>query len=130
MKRLEICIPAILVALVLGLSTPQKAEARLQYYKGFEKAYGKTIEGVDDAKCGICHGGEKGKNKKKLSKYADEFREALGKEDGKEAKDTKNVKDADKIDAALKAVEAKEVEAGKTYGDLLKSGKLPPAAEE
>lgn len=61
-----------------------------------------------------------GKDKKVLSDYATAFKEALGKKD---------VKDAEKIAAALKQAEEKEYEPGKTYGMLLRNGMFPPPAK-
>jgi hypothetical protein len=102
--------------------TPQQAQARMEYWKAFKGTYTKLDqEKVETSvKCGICHGGEKGVNKKKLSKYAEELKAELG---------AKAVKDEEKIKKALTAVEAKKTADGKTYGDLLKEGKFPPAAE-
>jgi len=56
-------------------------------------------------------------NKKKRNNYGMALRKALGK---------KNVKKSDVIKKALKSIESgKSAVAGKTFGDLLKAGKLP-----
>lgn len=121
MKRFSMFVLAIVAVATSGLLTPRQAEARLPYFNNFKETYSKLDSmKVDDTKCGICHGGEKGANKKKLSKYAQELKAALGKT---------NIKDADEIKKALKAVEAKDAGDGKTYGDLLNDGKFPAVAE-
>ena len=101
----------------LGLCFANSVQARPQYFENFKGAY-PDIKEAADLKCGVCHG-EKGAKKKIVSDYAKELGTALG---------AKDVKDADAIKKALKAVEAKEAEKGKTYGDILKGGKLPAPA--
>ena len=121
MKRFSMFVLAIVAIAASGLMSPEQVQARMPYFNAFKAEYTK-LDGakVDETKCGICHGGEKGANKKKLSKYATELKGALGKS---------NVKDEAEIKKALKAVEAKDAGDGKTYGDLLKEGKFPAAAE-
>jgi len=121
MKRFSMFVLAIVAIASAGLMTPDQAQARPDYFKYFKAEYTKLdATKVDDTKCGICHGGEKGAMKKKLSKYAQELKTTLGKS---------NVKDEAEIKKALKTVESKDAGDGKTYGDLLKEGKFPPAAE-
>lgn len=120
MKRLAVSVFGAAVALTLFVSAPQKAEARMQYYKEFESLYKDKLKDIDTKKCGICHG-KMGNDKKKVSDYGKELGTALG---------AKNVKDVDKIKDAFKAIEAKDAGSGKTYGDLLKDGQYPaPAAD-
>ena len=90
-------------------------EARPQYLGAFTKNYTDLAAEANKAKCAICHG----KDKKERNNYG----AALGKAIGK-----KNEKDADALKAALKKAEAgkSDVE-GKTFGDLIKDGKLPNA---
>jgi hypothetical protein len=121
MKRFSMLVLAAVAMGACGLMTPEQAQARQPYFNNFKELYTKLDSAkVDETKCGICHGGEKGANKKKLSKYAQELKSALGKS---------NVKEPEDIKKALKAVEAKDAGDGKTYGDLLKDGKFPAAAE-
>jgi hypothetical protein len=121
MKRFSMMVLALVAMGAFGLMRPETAQARMPYFNAFKGEYTKLdASTVDDNKCGICHGGEKGANKKKLSKYAQELKTALGKT---------NVKEMEDIKKALKAVESKDAGDGKTYGDLLKEGKLPAAAE-
>lgn len=108
----------VTVAAVLGLmvSGPKQASAQKQYLDAFIAKY--DIAEAKEKKCLVCHGA---KSKKERSDYAKALEEALGE---------KKVKDEAKIMAALATVEGKEYEDGKTYGQLLKDGKLPaPFAE-
>ena len=103
---------------VAALAAGTSAEARQPYKKAFQETYTKIPAAMIN--CGACHGGEMGKDKKVLSDYATAFKDALG---------GTNVKDADKIAAALKTAEEKDYEPGKTYGMLLLNGMLPPPAK-
>ena len=121
MKRFSMFVLAVAVIATSGLLTPEQVQARQPYFNAFKETYKKLDESkVDELKCGICHGGEKGANKKKLSKYAQEIGKGLG---------GKNVKDMDKIKEALKAAEKGDAGDGKTFGDLMNEGKFPAAAE-
>lgn len=115
MKKLMLLVAA--VAVVGMFAAPQQAEARPQYLKGFVAKY--DIAEAKEKKCGVCHG-EGGKNKKVVSDYGKALGKALGK---------KNVKGADDIAAALDSAAKADAGDGKTYGDWLKDGKLPPLAE-
>lgn len=96
------------------VSAPQDAQARPGYLKAFNTAYPALKEAADGAKCGICHFGEKKTNR---NDYGKAMGEALG---------AKDVKNADDVAAALKkAAAGKSSTEGKTFGDLLKDGKLP-----
>lgn len=116
MKKLMLLVAAVAVVGMFA-AAPQQAEARPQYLKGFVGQY--DISEASEKKCGVCHG-KGGKDKKTVSDYGKALGKALGK---------KNVKGADDIKAALKAAEAGDAGDGKTFGDWLKAGKLPPAAE-
>ncbi|MEX1232844.1 MAG: hypothetical protein WEB58_21535 [Planctomycetaceae bacterium] len=114
--RLGIIITFAFVAMVLG-SASQQADARPNYLKKFSADY-PEVKDAAELKCGVCHG----KDKKKRNNYA----MALGK-----ALDAKNVKEDDKIAEALKKIEEEDsATEGKTFGDLLKEGKLPGEAIE
>lgn len=121
MKRFSMFVLALVAMGATGLMRPEAAQARMQYFTAFKGEYTKLdATKVDETKCGICHGGDKGSNKKKTSKYAQEVAKGLG---------GKNVKDEAKIKEAFKAAEKADAGNGKTYGDLLKAGTFPPAAE-
>jgi hypothetical protein len=97
------------------VSGPQDAQARPDYLnKGFNVVYPALKDQAETAKCGICHFGEKKSNR---NDYGMAVGEALG---------AKNVKDEKAIADALKKAEAgKSSVEGKTFGDLIKAGKLP-----
>ena len=98
------------------VSGPQDAQARPGYLKAFNTAYPKLKDAADVAKCGVCHFGEKKTNR---NDYAKAMSEALG-------VGVKDVKVAADVEAALKKAEAgKSSTEGKTFGDLIKDGKLP-----
>ena len=93
------------------ITQPRDAEARPGHRKIFEKEYPKV--NIKKVKCNVCH---EGKSKKKRNVY--------GKALGKLMK--KNEKDKKKVVEALKKVEKeKSAIKDKTFGDLLKAGKLP-----
>ncbi|WP_417851177.1 hypothetical protein [Thalassoglobus sp.] len=116
MKNLMLGMAAIAVVGFFA-AAPQQAEARPQYLKGFIAKY--DIAEAKEKKCGVCHG-EGGKNKKMVSDYGKALGKALGK---------KNVKSADDIASGLDEAAKADAGDGKTFGDVLKSGKLPAAAE-
>ncbi len=117
MRKVTMAACTCVALLAMTASTPREAAAQKQYMDAFIETYDTVAEEAKEKKCLICHG----KSKKVRSDYAKELEKALG---------AKKVKDVDKIKSALTQVEGKEFEDGKTYGQLLKSGKLPaPAAE-
>lgn len=114
-KLITVCVAALIAACIL--SAPQQAQARPEYQKAFLGKYGENEaikKAVEEKKCGVCHGMKKSDR----SEYA----KALGK-----ALDAKMVKDEKKILEALGKVDEMKIKDGedKTYGALLKDGKLP-----
>jgi hypothetical protein len=102
------------IVAVMFTANADQAEARPPYLKAFVTAYPNLKDAAKAAKCGVCH---PVKDKKKRNDYG----MALGKAIGK-----KNEKDAAKLAEALKKTEKeKSGTEGKTYGDLIKDGKLP-----
>lgn len=97
-------------------SAPRDAQARPGYLKNFSTAYPALKEQADTIKCGICHFGESKKNR---NDYGKALTEALG-EGVKDVKVEKTV-----IDAMKKAEAGKSSTEGKTFGELIKDGKLP-----
>lgn len=96
------------------VSGPQDAQARPGYLKAFNTAYPSLKDAAETAKCGVCHFGEKKSNR---NDYGKAMGEALG---------AKDIKDAKALEDALKKIEtAKSGTEGKTFGDLIKDGKLP-----
>ena len=106
---------SVLVGFVAGLAlfACSDASARPPYCKTFIAEYPK-VEAAKDAKCAICHPKTDDKEVRNI------YGQALSKFTGQ------NEKDAAKIKEALKKAEGeKSAVDGKTFGDLLKEGKLP-----
>ena len=113
-------IPGFLMAacVLLALVGASDAWARPQYYKAFVGRYAK-VKAARTVRCYVCH--VKGKSKETRNVYGTALRKALA---------SKNVKDATKIAEAMKKAEAqKSAIEGKTFGDLLKAGKLPASTQ-
>jgi hypothetical protein len=90
-------------------------QARPPYNMEFWAKYDKELGAHKEMKCAACHNG--GDDKKKRNDYAKAFGEALGE---------KNSKNVGKIKEALdKAAKEKSGTEGKTFGDLIKDGKMP-----
>lgn len=91
------------------------ASARKQYYDEFKEKYGADKDFgqvIDEAKCFVCH---VGKSKKNRNDYGMALSKAIG----------KNEKGKDKINEALGKIEDQKAADGKTFGELIKEGKLP-----
>ncbi len=114
MRKLASLLCCAAVA-VCGLGS-NFASARPNYLPEFKTAYPELKE-AENAKCAICH---PGKEKKERNNYGKAFGTELG---------AKNVKDKEALAKAFTAAAAKPsgVE-GKTFGDLIKEGKLPGEA--
>lgn len=95
------------------------ADGRPQYRAEFEGKY-KGDLGTTKVTCGACHPDE-GKDKKKRNNYGAAFEKIVA----------KNEKDKDAINKALDEVAKKDSHVkGKTFGDLIKEGKLPAEPEK
>lgn len=106
----------------LMLVAANTAQARPNYLAAFKKAYTDVAKN-NKVNCFVCH--EKNDAGKLDKKKRNNFGQALGKALGK-----KNVKSASDVTAALKKAEGeKSAVEGKTFGDLLKDGKLPASKE-
>lgn len=126
-KFAQILFTISLSLMVVGLLDTPEASARTQYQKAMGKLYpdllkkhGTGAEGKKKLSCKTCH---PGKTKKKRNDYG----VALGKAIGK-----KNEKDEDKIKKAFETI-AKEKsgkDKEKTFGELIKDGKLPGGDKE
>lgn len=114
-KNVRFLALGFICAAVVGLlsATADHAQARPQYNKAFLAKYPALADAAKKVKCNVCH---EGKSKKMRNIYGKALQKHIG----------KNEKDKAKIDAALTATE-KEPSAvkGKTFGDLIKEGKLP-----
>jgi len=90
-----------------------RVQARAQYKKQFESKY-ENVAKENKIDCLVCH--VKDKEKKERNNYGDALAKNIG----------KNEKDADKIKEAMTKTEKEDSAIkGKTFGDLLKEGKLP-----
>lgn len=121
MKRIVgLCLAGCGLMALMG--APQQVQARPQYSTAFIAKYETVKKEANEKKCGICHGDE-GKNKKQKSDYAKALEKALGE---------KNVKDKQAITEAFAKVEKEKIKEGSemTYGELIKSGKLPEPFKE
>lgn len=108
---LSVAGAVLVVGLVFALRG--EAQARPNYVKEFTTKYPGNSAAAE-AKCGICHYGDSKKNR---NDYGKEFGAALP---------APNCKDSGKLQEALGKAEAgKSATAGKTFGDLIKEGKLP-----
>ncbi len=124
-KCVHILFTLSLGLMLVGIVGTQEASARQQYQKALGKIYpdllkkhGKGEEGKKKFECKVCH---PGKSKKQRNDYGTALAKALGK---------KNEKDEDKIKEAIEKVAKEESSTkGKTFGDLIKDGKLPGTEE-
>ena len=116
MRSLSIAAGTAAAGMILGMNGAT-AEARPNYLPEFKAAYASVTE-VDTVKCGVCHVGKP--TAKTWNDYGTAFGKALGKKKAKK----------DEIKAALlKAEKEPSSVEGKTFGDLLKEGKLPGKPE-
>ena len=113
-KTLFVALGAVAV-FGLALSAP-KAQARPQYLKQFVSMYPDLADAAKTKKCAACHD-PADKKKKTRNQYGKAVGGALEKA---------NEKEGDAIDKALKkAEEVKSEKTGKTFGEMIKAGKLP-----
>ena len=104
---------AVAALAILGVAVlAPEAQARPQYLKGFIEAYPALADAAKAKKCGICHP----KDKKMRLDYGKAVGAGLVE---------KNQKNAEKIAEALKKAEEVKNSDGKTFGELIKDGKLP-----
>lgn len=132
MKRVWSCLLICSVAVAaLSLLHVQTASAFPQFATEFQKKYvgdetsdaqkslAEEIKRVN--KCNVCHDPRKGDDGKVSKKNRNPYGMALSKLLTKDDK-----KDVEKIHASLDKIEAlKADDAGATFGDLLKQGKVP-----
>jgi hypothetical protein len=108
-------VVGILVCTAMLVPPDQKALARPQYSKSFKTTYAKELaDNTEGTSCTVCHLPEK---KTLRNNYGDAIKETMK---------GKNVKNSEAIEAALREAEKmpSAVE-GKTFGDLIKEGRLP-----
>ncbi len=127
MKKL--CVLLVTGFAVAMLLTPQ-AGAVPAFKKKFEAKYSKKSKNeefeaaVKKAGCNVCH--IKGKKKTERNEYGLALSKLLKKKDFTTAKIKEDPKAADKkMEEGFTKVEKMKNKAGKTFGELLKAGKLP-----
>ena len=106
---------AVAVVGMIFASAFSSADARPKYKTTFEKKYPKVVEAQPEKKidCGVCH---PDKDKKVHNNYGEALKKVV----------TKSETDEKKIEEALGKIESeKSAIKDKTFGDLLKDGKLP-----
>ncbi len=104
-------VAGVVAGFVVGFGT--SVEARPPYKKVFETTYEKVAKD-NKVDCNACHVADK--EKKERNNYG----EALAKNIGKNEKDDAKIKEA-----LVKTEKEKSAIKDKTFGDLLKDGKLP-----
>ncbi len=104
-------VTGLFAGLVVGANVG-RVDARPKYKGQFEKAYSEVAKN-NKIECTVCH---EGTDKKKRNNYG----EALMKNVGKNEMDEAKIKEA-----LTKTESEKSAIKDKTFGDLLKDGKLP-----
>lgn len=108
----SVMVAGVVAGLVIGFNV--RVEARPNYKKAFDTNYEKVAK-ENKTTCNVCHK-EGTDDKKQRNNYG----EALTKNIAKMEKDEAKIKEAfTKTEKEKSAIE------GKTFGDLLKEGKLP-----
>ena len=100
---------------------PYKDEFDASYVKGNKNEAFVTAAAA--AKCNICHDPQS-KSKQDHNEYGKGLKKHLTKADFMKLKDNKPAL-TKKIQDALKAAETEKNAAGKTFGEIIKGGKLP-----
>jgi len=111
----QITTVAVMMAVGFIALSARPAYAVKQFYDEFKEVYGNLdASAVAKAKCNICH---EGKSKKDKNAYGKELDKLLDRK--------KDAKNPEKIREALEKVAGMKSPSGKTWGEILKSGKLP-----
>ena len=127
MKKVSVCVLLGLFVMVCGLQPasalpPINKEWTGKYVEGNGNA--KFVEAVGTAKCNVCHVGTSKKEKNEygaaVGKYVTKAKYNEIKEDTEAAKKY--------ILEGLQKAEAEKNSAGKSYGEIIKSGELPGGA--
>lgn len=116
----------ILMLGAMALTLVGSAQARPPYPPVFKEVYdgnGDAIKAAitGDKKCNVCH---EGTDKKMRNEFGKALSKAFGKDDFMKLKSDKEALAAG-LKEAFKKTEAEKNSDGKTFGELLKAGKLP-----
>ena len=124
MRKILFVFGIVLISSIL-LSNADTVQARLKYKKTFDKQY-KELKAKVNTNCNVCHVPKKKKSER--NNYGVAVRKALKALVDEIPK--KGVTDDKKIKEALtKAEKEKSAMKDKTFGDLIKAGKLPASKE-
>ena len=104
------------VAILLSATT-YKAKAHPPFLPLFNKQYKHLAEQAKQAKCIVCHRKKDNKDKKRFNNYGRALERVIEKNKGK------IVNIFEKVEGERSAIK------GKTFGDLIKEGKLPASTE-
>ena len=105
-------VVGVVAAVAVSVALP--GLARPQYLKGFVEEYPSLTAGAKGLKCKVCHCAAQ---KAAQNDYGAAVKKELG---------AKNVKDKEAIAKALRAAEEyPSAVKGRTFGDLIREGKLP-----
>ncbi|HWB08264.1 MAG TPA: hypothetical protein VG826_03530 [Pirellulales bacterium] len=111
-------IPVIVFAVLLSGISSKDVGARPVYFEAFKEKYASDADSdygklVAKTKCAVCH--PKSDNKKERNAYGMALSKVV----------TKNEKNKAKVGEALGKIEEEKSPGGKTFGELIKDGKLP-----
>lgn len=123
MKRFLMMFVMVLVAVGLSLFTGTDASARPQYKSRFDDATKdtKAAELIKGHKCNVCHYVT---DKKKRNDFGQAVNKHIDKATFDKLKGEKEKLDK-KIEEAIQAAMKEKSPEGKTFGELIKEGKLP-----
>ena len=112
----QITTIAIMLAVGSFALSATPAFAVKQFYDEFKNVYGSSLDqaAVAKAKCNICHEGKSKKDKNAYGKALDKLLDRKT-----------DAKNPAKIREALESVAGMKSPSGKTWGEIIKSGKLP-----
>jgi hypothetical protein len=110
-------LTTVALALAVFAALPgRQAHARPQYKDAFTQQYPGMKSAVEKVHCGVCHPTIDNRTKEKRNDYGQALEKTIG---------GKNVLGMDQIKQALLKIETAKSTTGPTFGELLKSGKLP-----
>ena len=117
MRKSRSIISAVYGVAFLGVLfvAAETADARPQYFDTFKEKYPNVMDAAKQ-KCNVCHFG---KSKKNRNNFGEAFGKTLGQKNVPKAMQEPVKEALTKTEPEKSAVE------GKTFGDLLKEGKLP-----
>ena len=138
MRRFVVLV-CVLTCSAVCLLTPQ-AKAIAPFKKAFQEKYVDPSDSEEfkgafkKASCNTCH--VKGEKKDKRNAYGDELAKLIEgdanqrikdarKEGGSDAAKQETVKVVKELNKAFEEVAKKKAKSGESYGDIIKSGKLP-----